>query len=78
MSVSAVAAEVNAAGWRCVNSARVSASALGEVADGSAVSRTKCSQPAVRWYAASPAWPMCSSAVPSKQKYALAAESARW
>src|SRR5207249_2307965 len=76
--VSAVATYSNVAGWRCVNSARVSASAAGEVVAGSAVSRTKCSQLAVRRYAARPALPSGSSAVPSKQKYAVAPESARW
>jgi len=67
VSVSLVGAEANAGGWRWVNSASVSVPGWGEVAPGSAVSRTKCSQVLVLSNAARPAWAMGSSGVPSKQ-----------
>jgi len=63
VSVSAVGAAANAVGWRWVNSASVSTAGSGEVASGSAVSRTKCSQVSVLPNAARPAW-----ACASKQK----------
>jgi hypothetical protein len=71
VSVSLVAAELNAVGWRCVNWASVSVAGPGEGAvfgSWPAGSSTKCSQLSVASNAARPAWPTGSSAVPSKQK----------
>jgi hypothetical protein len=62
----------------CSAAPSVSAPSIGDAAAGSAVMTKKCSVPSTWVKPAWPSAPIGSSAVPWKQKYALASESFRW
>ena len=78
VSVAAVTTLSNVAAIPSRAAPIVSTPSIGDAAVGSAVIMKNCSQASVASNPSYPHSPIGSSAVPWKQKYATASESARW
>ncbi len=78
MSSSSVATVSNVGGCWAMAAPMVSVPSIGDAAAGSTVIMKNVSQSPACSKPAYPSWPIGSSAVPSKQKYAFASASWRW